>query len=407
MILAAFAAMAVKYGEVVLSLRYRKTSSRSPGTAMSYLVHGIGGRGGGICAGIFAVLCLLAAVTVGSTVQANAISESMTITGLLPAGVTGCVLVVLALSVVLRGGGAVSRVVFRLVPFMTGGYLLLCFLVIFRHIAAVPAVCLSIFRGAFSGKGIGGGLLYFLTSPALRAGVSKGLLSNEAGCGTAPMAHATSDTAYPARQGLYGILEVFTDTVLLCTLTAFSVLTVFPEGLPEGLSGMSVLTAAFQSVFGAAAPVLLAGSIAVFAFATILCWGFYLEKCMSWFTSNKKIHTAAKILYCFLLLPGAILPMQKIFQATDLVLAAMTALNLFSILWLAREVQAESRRFGLLPPAEKKDAIGSRKKGKKESVASRVFSRESSGVFCQDAISKYRKGKHELPESSCRKSKRT
>jgi AGCS family alanine or glycine:cation symporter len=175
----------------------------------------------------------------------------------------------------------------------------------------------------------------------VRYGVARGLVSNEAGCGTAPIAHASAEVLYPAEQGIWGIVEVFVDTILLCTMSALVILT---SGVPvKSGGGMAYALAAYEAVLGKFAAPLLAVSVLIFAFATVLCWAHYGRESVYALCGKDggKLLPLFEALACFV---GTIAAPALVWELTDLVLALMTLLNLTALLLLRREVREESRR---------------------------------------------------------------
>ena len=171
-------------------------------------------------------------------------------------------------------------------------------------------------------------------------------MSNEGGCGTATLAHAES-RATPARQGLFGMLEVAIDTLVLCTLTALAILCALPC-LPEGVGGMALVRLSFASTLGAAAPLVLAISLFFFAYATILSAAFYIEKCLAFFGLGAPVCRGIGILFCFLLPVGALLGTAVVWGACDLLLVALSLCNLPLLLSQWRRIRALTQGAGLL-----------------------------------------------------------
>ena len=342
----ALAAMLLKYAEITLALDSRP-STGAGGTPASFAAAGHPGLGG-----LFALLCLGNTFLLGGAVQAGAVRDAFADDFGTPAVLVGLVLLLLALPALLGGGRRISRVTARLVPFMCLLYLVAALAVIFVHAGELPSVFSRIWSGAFEGSAAGGGLFGFLTSRAVREGAARGLMSNEGGCGTAPLAHATAEVREPAAQGLFGIFEVAVDTLLICTLTALAILTAFPE-LPSGLGGMALVRAAFSSALGPLGGHLVTVSLALFAYATVLCEGFYGEACLSYLTERKSARYAFCALFCLSLLLGALCPSGAVWQATDILLSVMTLLNLALLLSRSRRILILTRRAGLL--AEKKE----------------------------------------------------
>ena len=185
-----------------------------------------------------------------------------------------------------------------------------------------------------------GGAFGVLTSSALRFGVARGIVSNEAGCGTAPIAHAAADTDSPAAQGVWGILEVFVDTVLLCTLTALVILV---SGVPlTGEEGVSLAMNAFGAVLGSFAAPALAVSVLLFAFATLLCWSHYGAECLYYLTGRRGERWMIALVLSAAVI-GAVTAPGVLWELTDLVVAVMTVLNVIALLLSRRTVIEETR----------------------------------------------------------------
>lgn len=337
MVVAAFLAMVLKYAEVTLALRFRKDGD---GSAMRYMEEGVGGRHGKRLATVFAVLCLFATFTVGSLVQANAVAEAAAVAFSLPSPLVGAALMLFAALVVFGGVKKISAATSALIPPATLLYVLLCLFVILRNLNGIPAVCGEILASAFDFRAAGGGVFGFFFSRAVRFGTTRGLLSNEAGCGTAPMAHATSGSRIPAKQGLCGVLEVFVDTVLLCSLTGFAVLLALPE-IPNA-GGIGIVIAAFSAEMGSAAPLLVSLLVTVFATATVLCWAYYGEAALRYLSTARRLVFVYRFLFCLSLFVGAVLAVDAVFALTDLVLAAMTVQNVLVLLRLSPLVKSET-----------------------------------------------------------------
>ena len=331
----AFVAMILKYAEIVLACRYRTEDGR--GGAMYYMRDGIGGRIGHTAGTLFALLCLLLALVMGGLMQSETVIElSSDVLGG-SSYIYGGVMTILTALVVFGGVSAVSAATVRLVPLMSALYIGMCLGVIVVFHEMLPSTFARIWQEAFEKTAAGGGIGGFLLSKAMRQGVSRGLLSNEAGCGTAPMAHVTADGTDPVRQGRMGMLEVFVDTILICTLSGISILLVFPDSGGEG--GIGTVLAAFGAVYGRAAGYLLALSVFFFAYATVICWGYYGENCVSYLAGDGIPVFFFRVLYCIAVFCGCLFSAEAVFGATDLLLAGMTILNLLALLALAREVR--------------------------------------------------------------------
>ena len=235
----------------------------------------------------------------------------------------------------------------RLVPFMTVGFLLLCGAVLILRRERLPDAVAAILREAFSpanaGAAAGGGVGGFLLTRAVRVGVMRGLVSNEAGCGTAPMAHAAADTDSPATQGVLGMLEVFVDTVLLCSITALTVLVGDTGYTAFGADGAACARAAFTSVLGDWVGGVFGISVFLFALASAFCWAHYGMTCVGYLRARRPgtglcwrmLFTLA---FCSALILGALMAPSLAWTLADAAIAAMTMLNLSCLLLGAREI---------------------------------------------------------------------
>lgn len=339
----ALLAMFLKYAEVVLALRYRRYdgSGRAHGGAPYYIKKAFMGRVGKALGSVFAVLCLVCMFTLGGVVQSAAASEAMQVAFSVSPVLTGTLLGVGACVVLFKGSTGVERACTVLVPAVCALFSVGSLAAILMQVEAVPAAFSAIFKGAFSFESAAGGALGFFTSQAVRYGVARGIVSNEAGCGTAPIAHASARVSRPHDQGIWGIAEVFVDTILLCTLTALVILT---SGVPPvSGGGMAYALAAYGAVLGNVAAPLLAISVLIFAFATVLCWAHYGKESLYALTGKEK-GNFLPFFVALACLVGALAAPALVWEVTDLVLAVLTILNLVALLVLRKEVKEESER---------------------------------------------------------------
>jgi AGCS family alanine or glycine:cation symporter len=226
---------------------------------------------------------------------------------------------------------------------------------ILLRVWALPGAFRAIFCGAWQGESAAGGILGFFTSRALRYGVSRGLVSNEAGCGTAPIAHTAAQSDLPARQGLLGILEVFVDTVLLCTLTALVILT---SGAPvQQGGGMRYALAAFSLTLGGFARPVLVACVLLFAFATVLCWGHYGAESLRMLSCERLAKSAFPVAIGLSCVLGAVAAPSLLWELTDLILALMALVNVAALLALRREVIDESGLLRASPLQDRKNIV--------------------------------------------------
>ena len=274
-----FLGMATKYAEAVLAVHYRTVEAgQAAGGPMYYISRGMGKKWLWL-AEVYSFFGIFAAFGVGNATQVNAVVTAfrpyMGKTWELLPGLGIALLVGLVLS---GGGKRIGALAEKLVPFAASGYILLCFLVLFLRFDRIGQAFSDILRGALDPKAVTGGMLgsVFL---CLRVGCARGVFTNEAGMGTAAMAHGSAQVEHPAEQGMMGIMEVFLDTILICTLTALVILC---SGVPIPYgqdAGGTLAAAAFRQVCGNWTEVFLAGAMACFAFATVLGWGLYGLRC--------------------------------------------------------------------------------------------------------------------------------
>ena len=278
--------MAVKFGEATLAVRYRVTRNGEHFAGPMYEIReGLPPRWHWL-ATAYSLFGVIAAFGVGNATQINGLLVSVNQTierfGGTPTKMgnllMGLALAILVGTMFLGGARRIGRCAEFLVPFMSCGYLVLCLGVLIVRIWVIPTAFLAIFRGAFSPKAITGGVIGSAFS-ALRVGVSRGVFTNEAGMGTASIAHGGADAAHPGEQGMMGIMEVFLDTILMCTMTALVILTSGVK-IPYGTDVGGILTiAAFVQVYGDWVTVFLSFALCCFALATVLGWGLYGARC--------------------------------------------------------------------------------------------------------------------------------
>ncbi len=341
---AAFLAMPLKYAEVVLAQRTRVVKNgRATGGAMYYIKEAFSGRAGRFFAALFALLCICCALTLGSVVQASAAAEAMASVFQVPAPLLGVLLAAFMLPVLAKGSKRVTAVCAGLVPFACVLFSVASLAVLFLARASLPAAFASIFREAFTVRGVGGGVLGVLGSRALRFGVARGIISNEAGCGTAPIAHAAANAKSPAEQGFFGILEVFVDTVLLCTMTAL-VLLVSGVGEVAG-GGVATALTAYGAVLGPVAPPVLAVCILLFAVATLLCWAHYGREALSYLTESTRAARILSLLLSLAAFLGAVAAPAFVWGITDLTVSLMALVNITALLFLRQTVVLETKRY--------------------------------------------------------------
>ncbi len=336
--------MITKLAEATLAVRYRiRQNGEYLGGPMYMISQGMGGRWAWL-GGIYCFFGVVAAFGVGNATQINAVITGingciLTFGGMPTARgniLIGIVLAVVILVLLLGGAGRIGRVSELLVPFAAVLYLLLGVLVLFLRADAIPAAFSSIIRGAISPHAITGGVVgSFMTT--LRIGVSRGVFTNEAGMGTASIAHGSADVDHPVNQGLMGVMEVFLDTIVICTMTALVILcsgVTIPYGMDVGVS----LTAdAFSAVLGDWVRVFIAGALCLFAFATVLGWGLYGARCAQYLFGDGVWNRFAWLQAVTVIL-GAVLSTGTVWFLAEIINGLMAVPNLIALAVLSPEL---------------------------------------------------------------------
>ena len=349
----ALAAMVLKYAEIVLAISHRRIKDGEYHGGASYYIEDfiknklkIGS--GKLIGGFFAVLCIINAITMGGMIQSNAVSTAFDGVLNIPPWAVGAILALLCVIVISGNAKWVSAFSEKTVPFMTVGYILLSVAVLVARYKYIGDAFAVIFEDAFKLDSAAGGIIGFLVSRGLKAGTMRGLMSNEAGCGTAPTAHAAAECESPAAQGFWGIFEVFVDTILLCTLTALVIIVATLGGgniLSFGDDPMMMAIKAYSSVLGTWSEYYMAVSVLLFAFATIVCWAHYGRESLSYLTKKRFPTVIYLAVFCIFIFLGAVSAPAWAWLAADLALGVMTIINLAVIVPQASEVKKETDRF--------------------------------------------------------------
>lgn len=342
----AFFGMMTNYSENVLGIYYRRKNDKGEwsGGAMYYLRDGLGSKTGmkqigAILAVLFSVFCLFASFGIGNMSQINSIAGNMKAAFDVPHFVTGMVLMVLAALVILGGIKRIASVTEKLVPFMAILYIVGALTICIVNIDQFGAVFGAIFKGAFAMKAVGGGIVGSGVKLAVTWGMKRGVFSNEAGLGSSVMVHSSSNVKEPVRQGMWGIFEVFADTIVVCTLTAFSVLSSGLVDLETGavLSGSpdsALVGEAFSTVFGKAGPAFIAIAILLFAFSTVLGWSHYGSKAFE-YLFGAKATTVYRVIFIVFILGGATMSLDLAWDLSDTFNGLMAIPNLIGVLALS------------------------------------------------------------------------
>ena len=323
MLLSALASMLIKYSEIVLAIKFRH---QNHGGAMYYIRDGLMKNN---IAVLFAVVCLLSSFTLGNIIQVNAAAEAFDTVFNIPPIVIGIIFFILSFIVILGGLKSISEFTAKLIPILSAVFIIFSMFIIIVNYDKLPGVIVKIITSAFTPSAAAGGIGGFIMMKSLRFGVARGIMSNEAGCGTAPIAHASAYTNNPAEQGCWGIFEVFVDTVILCSMTAF-VLLIYHDNL-TGYDGIILALKAYESCLGSLANYVISISVLCFAFGTVICWSYYGIECIRFLTSDKKWIKMYIIIYCLTTLYGAVASGTVIWDLSDFFTGIMTVINTICI----------------------------------------------------------------------------
>src|SRR5699024_8822283 len=334
-----FFGMATKYGEAILAVKYRVKDSEGnmSGGPMYYLEHGLKQKWLGV---LFAIFGALAAFGIGNGTQAKAVADLMNSTFSVPFWLTGIVLVIFAGMVILGGIKWIGRVTAFFVPIMAAFYILAGLIVMIMNINLVPEALGTIFTYAFSGKAAAGGTV----GAVIRFGIARGLFSNEAGLGSAPIAAAAAKTDLPGRQALVSMTQVLIDTFIVCSITGITI--VMSGDWQDSSIDAGVLTAsAFGTMLGGAGPYLVTFGLLFFATSTILGWGYYGEKCFQYLFKNPAAVKAYRTVFVLFIFVGATASLDVIWTLADVLNGLMAAPNLIGLLGLSGVIIYETKRF--------------------------------------------------------------
>ncbi|MBR4549382.1 MAG: sodium:alanine symporter family protein [Oscillospiraceae bacterium] len=339
---AAFFGMVTKYAEIVLAMKYRVKDENGVyhGGPMYYIENGIG-KSWKWLAVIFCLLGGLATFGIGNIAQSSEISGALSDLFHISPLASGILIAVVVALVTLGGIKRIGKVTSLLVPFMSVFYILAGLVVIIMRIGQIPAVFGQIFAGAFSFKSVGGGLFGYTIMMAMKQGFARGVFSNEAGLGSAPIAHAASSIEEPCEQAIWGVFEVFIDTIVICSITAFAVLLSGIVSAEGGLSAFASKGAAAAAAFNTILPGTLGGkiielSLLFFALSTILSWAYYGENCWGYLTKNNKVVILVyKIAFALVCIVGAVGSGTLMWDIADTLNGLMAIPNLIALLVLS------------------------------------------------------------------------
>lgn len=332
--------ISTKYAEALLSVKYRvKTEDGTmAGGPMYVMERAMGKKWLGI---LFATFTSLAALGIGSAVQANSISTMLASTFSVPTWISGIVMAILTAVVVIGGIKSIARVCDILVPFMALFYVAGCLIILGLTFSSIPASLALIVKSAFSAKAVGGGLAGAGIMAAMRYGIARGLFSNESGLGSAPIVAAAAQSRNPVKQALVSATGTFWDTVVVCAMTG---LVLVNTGVwNQGLAGGELTKAAFAMI-PVVGPIVLTVGLLTFVFSTILGWSYYAEKAVEYLFGKKAI-APYRVLYVGMVFVGSVFSLDLIWNMSDLANGLMAIPNLISLIALSGVIVSETKKY--------------------------------------------------------------
>ena len=355
--LAALVGMVTKYSEIVLAIKFRERDAKGDwvGGPMYYISKGLGKKWKWLAV-LFAAFASLACFGIGNMSQVNSITGSVinaveaftTIsagTEMLLKWILGLGLAALVAIILLGGIKRIGAVTEKLIPFMSIFYILFTLVVIGTHLGGLGEAFMKIFSTAFTPEALFGASTGIVLKQTIIWGLRRSAFSNEAGLGSAAIAHAAAETKGPVNQGLYGIFEVFIDTIVICSLTALAIIS---SGVPIEFGvkpGSELITAALATVFGAKfAALFVAFALMLFAFSTVLGWSLYGTRCVQYLFGHKGIHVF-QVVFIVVVVVGCVSPLEFVWDVADTFNGLMAIPNFVGLFALSGVVAAETRKY--------------------------------------------------------------
>lgn len=358
--LAALLGMTTKFAEVTLAVAYRERNEMGEfsGGPMYYIKNGLGQAW---LAKIFALFAAFAAFGIGCMVQSNSVADALNNQFGVPTLISGIVIAVAAGGILIGGIKRIGQVAEKLVPVMAAFYIAGALIILVMNASKLPGAFAAIFSDAFTGTAAIGGFTGSTLAAAIRYGIARGVFTNEAGLGSAPIAHAAATTDHPIRQGIWGAFEVFVDTILICSMTA---LVVVESGLwhSTDLKGAALTTEAFNNGLPVIGGYIVSIGLVLFAFTTVLGWCYYGEKSAEYLVGSSKIITPYRIVYVILTIVGAVGGLEIVWTVADVLNALMALPNLIAVIALGGVVVKLAKQFFANPdkvytPADYADIV--------------------------------------------------
>ena len=331
-----FLGMMTKTAEVTLALKFREKSPGGvyKGGPMYYIKNGLGRKFMPLAI-VFSIAAMGASLGVGNVTQINSLSVGLNDSFNIPLLLSGITAAIITALVIFKGIKSIANFAGTLVPFMSIFYVLGALVVIFINRENLLSAFLSIFSGAFGLAEIGGGIAGFTFSRAVRFGISRGVFTNEAGMGSSPIAHSAAKCDNPVKQGMWGALEVFIDTIVVCTITALVILS---SGVlaDSSIEGYALTSAAFEQALGVYGSYFIAIALTLFGIATIIGWSHYGSVACDFLTKdNKTAQNLYKSAYVIMIIIGAIMPVTAVWSLADILNGFMALPNLIALALLS------------------------------------------------------------------------
>ncbi|PWV58055.1 sodium:alanine symporter family protein [Nocardiopsis sp. L17-MgMaSL7] len=345
--------MATKYSEALMGVKFRRTDAKGEqsGGPMYYLKYGVGGRFGTILGVSFAVFGAIAAFGIGNGTQANTVAQQMnSVTGV-ETWIIGLILMVGAGAVILGGIKSIGRVTSALVPIMIIGYVGICLVVLAANWQALLPALQLVVTSAFTGTAATGGFAGAGVLLAIQLGFARGIFSNESGLGTGGIAAAAAKTTQPVRQAMVSMTQTFIDTIIVVSMTCL-VIIVTGVWQVEGAEDGSLLTSqamteglgAISPAMGSAGAVIVALSVTVFAFSTLLGWSYYGERCVE-FLGGRRMVLPYRLLFIAIIFVGSVANLDSVWLFSDIANGLMALPNLVGLILLSGLITSETRKF--------------------------------------------------------------
>jgi len=338
----ALVGMATKYAEAVCAVHYRETDERGMhvGGPMYYIKNGLSKKWAWLGTA-FAIFGAIAGFGIGNTVQANSVADALHASFSIPVWLSGVTMMLLVGLVLFGGIKRISSVATKLVPIMAIFYVAFGLIILIINMAEIPAAISLVFESAFTGTAAAGGFAGAAVWAAIRFGVARGIFSNEAGLGSAPIAHAAATTNSPVQQGLIAMLGTFIDTLIICSITGLVIIT--SGAWTSGETGAALSSLAFASGIPGG-NYFVAIALSIFAFTTILGWSYYGERCVEYLFGVKAI-ISFRVLWVLVIPLGAIAQLNFIWLLADTLNALMALPNLIALILLAPVVFKLSQEY--------------------------------------------------------------